>query len=88
MSAPTTIDVPQVVAEVRRRLAEAEGEGVYLKVTGENLDDGWLYVAVEPSRPGVRAIDHSDTMARVERALRREGVDNVLLVPRLEDLED
>lgn len=54
-------------------------------MTGQKLDDDWLYIAVEPSRPGVRASEHANFMSKVERELRAAGDDNVLLVPALED---
>jgi hypothetical protein len=40
---------------------------------------------VVPSRPGVRALDHASVMSQIERELREQGDDNVLLVPALED---
>jgi hypothetical protein len=82
---PTTQHVQEIVEKVRGRLAEAEREGVYLKVAGERFEDEWLYIVVVPGKAGVRALDHSRTMARIERELREEGEGNVLLVPALED---
>ena len=74
-----------IVAKVKQRLAEAEKEGVYLKVSGERLDDDWLYIVVVPSKPGVRASEYANYMSRVERELRAAGDENVLLVPALDD---
>ena len=82
---PTTAQVTEIVDKVRHRLADAERDGIYLKVTRESLDDDWLYIVVSPARPGVRASDHAGIMSRIERELRAEGDDNVLLVPVLED---
>ena len=82
---PTTAQISPIVDKVRSRLAEAERDGIYLKVSGERLDDDWLYIAVIPARPGVRASDHATLMARIERELRQQGDDNVLLVPALDD---
>ncbi len=59
--------------------------GSNLQVAGEKLEDDWLYVVVAPSQPGVRALDHADTMSKIERELRRSGKSHVLLVPTLED---
>ena len=81
----TETDVPTIAEKVRRRLADAEAEGVYLRLVSEKFEDEWLYLVVDTARPGVRAIDHSDTMGRIEHELRREGITNVLLVPTLED---
>lgn len=45
---------------------------------------GYTLVVV-PSLPGVRASDYAHLMARIERDLRAQGDDRVLLVPSLED---
>ena len=82
---PTTQQVQEIVDKVRRRLTDAEREGVYLTVTEERLEDDWLYIVVVPTRPGVRASDHARLMSQIERDLRQQGDDNVLLVPALED---
>jgi hypothetical protein len=63
----------------------AERYGIHLKVAGEKLDDDWLYVVGEPLRPGVRASDHASFMSKIERELRADGDDNVLMVPALTD---
>ncbi|HSU69317.1 MAG TPA: hypothetical protein VLJ39_20700 [Tepidisphaeraceae bacterium] len=74
-----------VVKEVRQRLADAERKRVFLKVTGERLDDDSLYVVVVPLRPGVRASEYANYISEVERELRAAGKANVLLVPALND---
>ena len=71
--------------KVKKRLAEAEKEGIYLKVSGDKLDGDWLYIVVVPSKAGVRASEYANYMSKVERELRAAGDDNVLLVPALED---
>jgi hypothetical protein len=77
--------VDPIVKKVERLLAQAEAQGVHLKVTDSKLDDDWLYIVVVPKKPGVRASDHAETMTKIERQLRAEGEKNVLLVPALED---
>jgi hypothetical protein len=58
---PTTQQqATDIVNEVRQRLADAERDGVYLHVTGQKLDDDWLYIVVVPSRPGVRASEYAN----------------------------
>ncbi len=82
---PTTEQTSAIVDRVRQRLAEGEREGLYLKVDGDKLDDEWLYIVVVPSKPSVRASEYANFMSNVERELRADGHDNVLLVPALED---
>ncbi len=82
---PTTQQVQEIVDKVRRRLEDAEREGVYLKVASERFEDDWLYIVVVPTQPGVRASEHARLMSQIERELRQEGDDNVLLVPALDD---
>ncbi len=73
------------VKKVEQFLAQAESKGVHLKVSRSKLDDDWLSIVVVPSRPGVRALDYANVMSQIERELREQGDDNVLLVPALED---
>ena len=61
---PTTQQVTDIVDKVKKRLAEAERDGIHLRVTGEKLDDDWLYIVVVPSKSGVRASDHATFMSR------------------------
>ena len=82
---PTVQQVTDIVGKVRKRLADAERDGIYLKVATESLDDGWLYIVVVPAKPGVRASDYARLMSQIERELREQGDDKVLLVPALED---
>ena len=82
---PTQAQVPRIIKEVQQRLADAARGGVDLKVAGEKLEDDWLYVVVTPAKPGVRASDHARLMSDIERELRQQGNDHVLLVPTLED---
>jgi hypothetical protein len=82
---PTITQQSEIVDRVKARLADAERDGVYLKVSGYKLDDDWLYVVVEPAKDGVRASDHANLMSEIERELRKDGIDQVLLVPALKD---
>ncbi len=82
---PTQAEVPGIVAEVRKRLEDVAAQGVHLQVTGDKLEDDWLYVVVAPSQPGTRALDHAVYMSQIERELRRQGKAHVLLVPTLGD---
>lgn len=77
--------IREIVAKVEEQLVAAEQDGVFLKVANHRLDDDWLYVIVVPARPNVRASDHARLMSQIERNLRREGAERVLLVPALED---
>jgi hypothetical protein len=82
---PTTEQVDAIVEKVRKRLAGADGNGAHLKVADYRLEDDWLYIVITPTRPGVRASDHARLMSQIERGLRQEGDDKVLLVPALDD---
>lgn len=82
---PTTQQITGIVEKVRKRLAEGEREGIHLKVVGEKFDDDWLSIVVVPSKAGVRASEYANFMSKIERELRAQGDDNVLLVPALED---
>jgi hypothetical protein len=81
----TTQQVSDIVEKVRLRLADAERDGIHLKVASEKLDDDWSYIVVVSAKPGVRASDHARLMSKIERELREQGDDRVLLVPTLEE---
>ena len=80
---PTAQEVPGIVAQVRQRLAAQPRAP--LQVSGEKLDDDWLYIVVTPTQPGVRASDHAQVMTQIERELRQAGTEQVLLVPAVDD---
>lgn len=82
---PTMQQTSTIIDKVRARLKDGEKDGIHLKTTGEKLDDDWLYIAVVPSKPGVRASEYANYMSKIERELRAQGDENVLLVPELED---
>ena len=82
---PTTQQITDIVDKVRQRLAEAERQGIYLRIVREKFDDDWLSIVVAPSKPGARASEHAEFMSQIERELRSEGIDQVLLVPALDD---
>lgn len=82
---PNTREVTDIVEKVRKRLVQGEQEGIHLKVVSEKLDDDWLYIVVVPSKAGVRASEYANFMSKIERELRAQGDDQVLLVPALDD---
>ncbi|HZL34173.1 MAG TPA: hypothetical protein VFC78_02615 [Tepidisphaeraceae bacterium] len=82
---PTTQQITDIVEKVRKRLADGEQQGIHLKIVSDKLDDDWLYIVVVPSQAGVRASEYANFMSKIERELRAQGDDNVLLVPALED---
>jgi len=77
---PTPQQVPDIIARVEQRIADGQKP---LRVSGQNLDDTWLTVVVEPTGPGIRASEYAEFMSQVERELRADGFDEVVLVPAL-----
>jgi hypothetical protein len=78
---PAESDQQTIIARVRQLLGESESRGVHLEVAAHRFDDGWLYLVVTPTKGGERASQHAHAMTHVERTLREEGYDRVLLVP-------
>ncbi|HET6251533.1 MAG TPA: hypothetical protein VFE47_27865 [Tepidisphaeraceae bacterium] len=74
-----------IIQKVQDQLTAAEADGIHLKISNERLDDDWLYIEVIPAKPGVRASDHAGLMSKIERKLRADGIDQVLLVPALDE---
>ena len=73
---------------MKQLLAEAETQGVHLRLAAHRFDDGWLYLVVEPTQKGERASQHAHRMTQIERTLRGEGYDQVLLVPAVPEHAD
>jgi hypothetical protein len=88
MSAITADDLNSVLQKVQEKLTAREQQsGVSLAVSREasRLEDEWLYVVVSPTRAGIRAYDYVSTLGQVERELKQEGFEHVLLVPAIAD---
>lgn len=78
---PAEKDVQTVIAQVKKLLSDAGPGGVTLELSGSRFDDGWLYLVVAPTRKGERASQHAHRMTEIERALRADGYNQVLLIP-------
>ncbi len=81
-------EIPKIIETVKEQLKKAEHDrGIHLQLSPHDyrIEDDWLYLCVTPSREGVRASDHAELMAEIEKQLREQGNDNVLLVPTLDD---
>jgi len=86
MSTMTDQEVNSLLGAIQRRLdAKRISTGIPLVVTkdGYRQEDEWLYVEVSPAQNGIRAYDYVKTLGEVEKELREEGIDHVLLVPVL-----
>ncbi len=82
----TEKDIPAIVQDVQRRLAEKgreRGLALELKAQDYRLEDNWLYLCVIPAQESVRPFDYAEILSEIEAELRQEGFDNVLLVPTL-----
>ena len=78
---PSEQDKSVIITRVKELLTAAKARGIHLRITGYRLDDGWLYLVVEPTQEGQRASQHAHFMTEIERTLQKEGHDQVLLVP-------
>ena len=84
---PDKTQVDEIVTNVRAMFSAARSRDIHLRLAGQQLDDDWLYLVAEPTRAGEDASDHARFMTEVERALRKDGFDQVLLVPALPDYD-
>jgi hypothetical protein len=82
---PTEQEVQGIVTTIQQRLSDAQRRGIHLQISGNKLEDDWLYVVITPSKPGERASDHARLMSEIERELRQSGTNQVLLVPAIDD---
>ena len=82
---PVATDTNIIKEKVRDYLVKARRDGVYLRLVDERFEDNWLYLIIAPEQGGGRASEHARLMARIERDLRAQGYDQVLLVPARAD---
>lgn len=84
----THSEIPAVIKDIENRLiAKGRERKIILKVEDQDyhLEDDWLYVTVAPDQKGIRPYDYAELLGEVEKELRSEGIDNVLLVPVIPD---
>lgn len=81
----TEQQIPQVIAEVNRQIDDARKEGIFLRVVDHHLDEDWLIVTVDVDGEGFRASDHARIMVSIEKRLREQGMDNLLILPAVHD---
>ena len=82
---PIASATPEIRTRVEELLKAAENKGVFLKVTRDHFDEtdhGWYTIEVDSFRPDGSVTEEASTMTKVERALRKEGYDQVMLVPK------
>lgn len=80
----TTNQVSNVVGRIQALFEDLGNDRIQLKVVEEDtkFEDEWLYVAVSaPPATGIRVSDYAELLSRVEKALRDDGIEKVLLVP-------
>jgi hypothetical protein len=84
----TENDIPQVVQDVKDRLSRKSLERhlpLELEDRDYHLEDDWLLLSVTPTQEGVHPFLYAELLGEIEAELRKDGVDNVLLVPTLPD---
>ena len=79
--------IPLIADRARDLLAAGRQRGIRMELIDHQLDDGWLYLVIDASAPGGDAVDDAAFMTEVERTLRREGHDQVLLIPSLPEYD-
>ena len=84
----TQPEIDAVLTDVRAKLYIArQATGLALEVPpgGYDQHDGWLSVIVTPIGTGVRAYEYVEALGDVERAIRADGHQQVVLVPAMGD---
>ncbi len=83
----TQSEIDLILKNVQAKLdARSNRSKVPLKVQPDYLvDDDWLNIVVIPDGPGMRAYEYVETLGEVQKELRADGVDHVLLVPSAAD---
>jgi hypothetical protein len=84
----TQAEIDAILTEVRARLdTKRRATGVDLRVPQDGYlqNDDWLNVIVTPTAQGMRAYEYVDALSDLEKELRDNGIEHVLLVPALAD---
>lgn len=80
--------IDDFLKDVQKRLdKKSQNTHIKLKVEmdGYVRDDDWLHIVVSPAQKGIRAYQYVEALSEVEKELRADGIDNVLLVPAMGD---
>ena len=81
-------EIDAVIRDVRSRLdSKRNSTGLNLEVPPDGYvqDDDWLSVIVTPALPGMGAYQYIEMLGELERELKNNGVEHVLLVPAITD---
>jgi len=76
----------EIVNLVKKRLlALGTSRNIELELEERDyhLEDDWLYLCISPKHPGTRASDYAELLSDIEKELREQEIDNVLLVPEV-----
>jgi ribosomal protein S19E (S16A) len=79
-----TDQIHELVQAIRTRLTTlGRVRGIELGVAEDATpsEDDWLYVEIASPSRSVRVFEYAELVLDVEKALREEGIGNVLLVP-------
>lgn len=77
-------EIDGIVRKVQDRLhslSADRGVDLDLEDRAYREEDDWLYLNVVSKASGVRPSDFAELLAQIEKELRGEHIDNVLLVP-------
>lgn len=78
----TEVQLQSIKHEAQELLnAECKNRDFKLRVSGEVQEDDWVYLVVEPDRPGVHSEDYVSIARAVEKQLEHKHSGNILIVP-------
>ena len=80
----TMEQIEDIIRRVRSSLTDhnhMQGTDLHVPDDGWVESDDWLYVIIVPASKSVRASAYVEALAELERELRNDGIDHVLLVP-------
>jgi hypothetical protein len=84
----TQADIDAILRDVRAKLdsrKQTGGPDLYIPPDGYSQDDDWLTLLVSPGVPGIQAYQYVQALSELNRELRANGVEHVLLVPAFAD---
>ena len=80
-------EIPAIIKRVQASLDRHRDleHGIDLRIPedGWRLDGRWLYITVEPMNPAFSAYHYSETLGLVEKEVRGDPVEDLMLVPNM-----
>jgi len=76
-----------MIQRLRELLRTQTGNGVDLTIADDGYieEGGWVFLVVTPAKPGIHAYEYVKRLMELERELRKDVGEQVMLLPAVPD---